>query len=42
MNPQPPPKVEGKTDAERFQNALKRVLSAGNPHPKSNQKEPKK
>jgi len=28
MNPLPPPKVPGKTETERFNNALRKVLSA--------------
>lgn len=27
MKPTPPPQIEGKTDAERFNNALRKVLN---------------
>jgi hypothetical protein len=33
MNPLPAPIIPGKTDAERFQNALRKVFKA-KPHPK--------
>ena len=42
MKPTPPPHVPGNTDAERFQNALKKVLAAPKVEVKHEQPKPKK
>ena len=42
MKPLPSPFVPGKTDSERFQNALKKVLSVPKPEQKHEQPKPKK